>query len=145
MQTKLFWNGSNSKGIITSLLVVPYCKARLMNLQNCLDILTLSAQKVGFWDFATDTIFVSSQICGEAASVSSDDCNEWMRKVFPTIVEGQAADKIYNADETGLFFKLTPNKTLQFKGEKCTSGKMSREQITVLVVANMMCEKENYW
>lgn len=33
---------------ITSLLVVPYCKARLMNLQNCLDILTLIAQKVGF-------------------------------------------------------------------------------------------------
>ncbi|XP_053377288.1 uncharacterized protein LOC123545424 [Mercenaria mercenaria] len=47
---------------------------------------------------------------------------------------------IYNADETGLFFKLTPDKTLEFKNVKCVGGKRSKERITVLVCANMTGE-----
>ncbi|XP_066149867.1 uncharacterized protein [Euwallacea fornicatus] len=44
---------------------------------------------------------------------------------------------IFNGDETGLFYKTTPNKTLKFKGEKCAGGKQSKERITVWVCANM--------
>jgi hypothetical protein len=44
---------------------------------------------------------------------------------------------IFNADETGLFYKLTPDQTLKFKKEKCTGGKMSNERVTVLVCANL--------
>ncbi|XP_056645814.1 tigger transposable element-derived protein 6-like [Diorhabda sublineata] len=44
---------------------------------------------------------------------------------------------VFNADETGLFYKLTPDRTLHFKGEKCSNGKLSKERITVLVAANM--------
>lgn len=61
-----------------------------------------------------------------------------MRTVFSKLVDGYAPDEICNADEMGLFFKLTPNKTLKFKGGKCTGGKMSKERIT----ANMMGENE---
>ncbi|GBL87492.1 hypothetical protein AVEN_118415-1 [Araneus ventricosus] len=43
----------------------------------------------------------------------------------------------FNADETGLFYKLTPNKTLNFKGEKCVGGKLSKVRITILVCSNM--------
>lgn len=35
------------------------------------------------------------------------------------------------------FFKLTPDKTLSFKHEKGSGGKMSKERITVLVCGNM--------
>ena len=34
---------------------------------------------------------------------------------------------IFNAEETGLFYKLMPNKTLQLKGEKCHGGKKSKD------------------
>lgn len=47
------------------------------------------------------------------------------------------AKDIFNVDETGLFFKCTPDKTFAFKGEKCSAGKHSKERITVLVGANM--------
>jgi hypothetical protein len=45
--------------------------------------------------------------------------------------EGFAANYIFNADETGIFFRLTPDRTLKFKGEKCVSGKLSKDRITV--------------
>ena len=44
---------------------------------------------------------------------------------------------IFNADETGLFYKLKPNKTLQLKGEKCHGGNKSKKRLTVLAASNM--------
>ena len=47
---------------------------------------------------------------------------------------------IFNADETGLFWKLLPDHTLTFK-EDARGGKKSKEHITVLVGASMKGEK----
>lgn len=44
---------------------------------------------------------------------------------------------IFNADETGLFFKCLPDKTLIFKNEKCHGGKLSKERLTILLATNM--------
>ena len=44
---------------------------------------------------------------------------------------------VFNADETGLFWKCLPDKTLSLKGEKCSGGKKNKGRITVLVCANM--------
>ncbi|KAL4135901.1 hypothetical protein QTP88_007483 [Uroleucon formosanum] len=44
---------------------------------------------------------------------------------------------IFNADEFGLFFKCTPDRTLTFKGDTCHGGKKSKERVTVMVGANM--------
>lgn len=50
---------------------------------------------------------------------------------------GYRDEEIFNADEMGLFFRLTPDHSLKFKGEKCSGGKLSKERVTVLVAANM--------
>lgn len=52
-------------------------------------------------------------------------------------------EQIFNADETSLFFKLTPQTTLKFKGEKCSCCKIPQERITVLVAANISGTKKN--
>jgi hypothetical protein len=44
---------------------------------------------------------------------------------------------VYNADETALFYKLMPNKTLALKGKRCTGSKNSKERITVLLCTNL--------
>ena len=44
---------------------------------------------------------------------------------------------IFNADETGVFFRSLPDKTHALKGEKCTGVKQSKDGLTVLVAANM--------
>lgn len=80
---------------------------------------------------------VSGKIAGESLSVQQSDVIDWLEKVWPTLRAQFKDDEIFNADETGLFYKLTPDKTLKFKGEKCKGGKLSKERITVMVAANM--------
>ncbi|XP_071043603.1 tigger transposable element-derived protein 6-like [Parasteatoda tepidariorum] len=43
---------------------------------------------------------------------------------------------VRNADETGLFYQLMPDKTMAFKGENCKGGKKSKQRLTVLLCAN---------
>ncbi|GBM18126.1 Tigger transposable element-derived protein 4 [Araneus ventricosus] len=61
----------------------------------------------------------SSKVVGEATSVCSSDINHWMVNFWPDIIRNYDEKDIFNTDETGLFYKLTPNQTLKFKGRKC--------------------------
>ncbi|XP_039291045.1 tigger transposable element-derived protein 4-like [Nilaparvata lugens] len=79
----------------------------------------------------------SGRISGEAAAVPTGIPEDWLNNVWPKLRDIYPDEKIYNADETGIFFKLTPEKTLRFKGEKCTGGKLSKDRLTVLVAVNM--------
>jgi len=76
-------------------------------------------------------------ICGEAKSVSVDQMAEWKDTHLPSILKKYSADDIYNADETGLFYRLLPNKSLVEKSDQCSGGKQSKERLTVMVCANM--------
>ena len=78
------------------------------------------------------------KICGEAKSVDdkSEEMNEWLTELQGIMTE-YSPDNIFNADETGLFFKLLPEKTLEFKGIDCSGGKRSKERLTVMVCTNM--------
>ena len=58
--------------------------------------------------------------------------------MLPALLADYDPCDVFNADETGLFFKCLPEKTLAFKGEKCHGGKRSKERVTVMVAANMI-------
>ncbi|XP_054259576.1 tigger transposable element-derived protein 6-like [Macrosteles quadrilineatus] len=75
------------------------------------------------------------KICGESAKVDDSVCSEWKDKLI-ALTEGYEPENIYNADETGLFFKCLPDKTLSFKGDKCHGGKSSKDRLTVMLCAN---------
>ena len=47
-----------------------------------------------------------------------------------------------NADETELFFRALPDKTLCFKDKQCGGGKVAEERLTVLLCASMSGERE---
>jgi len=87
--------------------------------------------------FKTRHNIVAGKIAGESLSVEQSDVTEWKTKVWPNLRAKFSDDDIFNADETGLFYKLTPDKTLKFRGEKCSGGKLSKDRITVMVAANM--------
>ncbi|XP_071054691.1 tigger transposable element-derived protein 6-like [Onthophagus taurus] len=80
-------------------------------------------------------------ISGEAADVNEEGINEFMKKL-PTFLLGYRPEDIFNADESGLFFRALSNKTLALKSEKCTEGKLSKERLTVLFCVNSVGEKE---
>lgn len=80
-------------------------------------------------------------ICGEEKSVDLNDVTDWIEKL-KSVCKGYDDKNIFNADETGLFYRVLPDKTLCFKGEKCSGGKISKERLTVLLCCNMLGEFE---
>ena len=80
---------------------------------------------------------VFGKISGESSSVPVGVSENWLEHVWPDLRKNYADCDIYNADETGLFYRLTPSQTLRFKGETCSGGKLSKERLTILVTSNM--------
>jgi uncharacterized protein with von Willebrand factor type A (vWA) domain len=70
---------------------------------------------------------VFRSISGESAVVDTDICDDWQKNKLPNLVTNYKACDIFNADDTGLFNKLMPSKTLQLKGEQCHGGKNPRK------------------
>ena len=76
-----------------------------------------------------------ASVCGESGSVSQVTCEEWIEKL-PSILSGYHPCDVYNMDETGLFFRALPDKSLSIKGEECKGGTRSKERLTVALCVN---------
>ena len=78
------------------------------------------------------------KVCGEAKSVdtASTDMTEWEQRLR-RLLDQYIPNDIYNADDTGVFYILLPDKTLEYKKVDCHGGKKSKERLTALVCANM--------
>ena len=55
---------------------------------------------------------------------------------FAIIVEGYEAHNIFNADESGLFYKATPTGLFVDKGEEHSGIKIRKERLTFLMIVN---------
>ncbi|XP_037811648.1 tigger transposable element-derived protein 6-like [Lucilia sericata] len=76
------------------------------------------------------------KVSGESASVSDKVCSDW-KKLLPSLLAEYEPHNIFNADETGLFFKCAPDRTMAFKSEKCHGGKHSKERLSILFTVNI--------
>ncbi|XP_018318868.1 tigger transposable element-derived protein 4-like [Agrilus planipennis] len=84
-----------------------------------------------------ELIFNNKKIFGEStASVNNEIFDEWKTQLQSLLNDYEPND-VFNADETGLFFKCLPDKTHVFKNKKCHSGEHSRDRITILLATNM--------
>jgi hypothetical protein len=78
------------------------------------------------------------KICGEKLSADAAAVKEFQMR-FKLIMEeeGYTPCQIYNADETGLNFKMLPTKTLASKTESAAPGyKRSKKRVTILACSN---------
>lgn len=57
-------------------------------------------------------------------------------------MKNYSPEDIWNTDETGLFFRALPNKTLCLKSDPCKGGKISKERLTVMFCVNMVGDRE---
>lgn len=55
-------------------------------------------------------------IQGEAAAVDLKSVDAWREKVLRKVLVEYSPSDVFNIDETGLFWRLLPNKTMTFKG-----------------------------
>ena len=75
--------------------------------------------------------------CGESASVQVTTVDDWKKTALARLLTEYAPQDVFNADETGLFFRCLPNKTHAFKGQACHGGKQAKDRLTVLIGCNM--------
>lgn len=87
------------------------------------------------WRFQKRHGISSLVICGELNKVNNENVEEWL-KTFEKLREKYAPRNVFNMDESGIFFNLLPDRTLDFKGKKCHGGAKSKERITSVFVVN---------
>ncbi|CAM4944475.1 unnamed protein product [Rotaria socialis] len=75
-------------------------------------------------------------INGESASVDNSTVEEWTQRLS-TILDGFDENDVFNADETGLCYRATPDRSLVLSKEECKGGKKSKERLTVLLCSNL--------
>jgi hypothetical protein len=62
-------------------------------------------------------------VCGESKSVNLAIVQKWKTDVLNEALNTFSPENIFNADETALFYKLRPNKTMAFQDDPCFGRK----------------------
>lgn len=121
---------------IENALYTQFVKARSENISISGPILTSKAEvlakKLNYEKFKASNGFNErfkqrQNIVYKSASVELDCVQKWNEKL-PSLITVYEPRNILNADETRLFYKLQPNKTLTFKGETCFGGEKKQRQ-----------------
>ncbi|XP_030069561.1 tigger transposable element-derived protein 4-like [Microcaecilia unicolor] len=74
---------------------------------------------------------------GERQDADDSGAENWVVSVLPSILNEYAPRDIFNADETGLYWRAIPDGTLAFKQATPTGSKASKERLTILLCCNM--------
>lgn len=77
-------------------------------------------------------------VCGEKLSANFEAVQLFRDKLHKVLdKDNLTGDQIFNCDETGLNYKMLPEKTLASKAEKAAPGyKRSKERVTILACSN---------
>ncbi|KAL4132268.1 hypothetical protein QTP88_009457 [Uroleucon formosanum] len=105
------------------------------------------AEKIGHSDFKATEGWISrwkdrhnikfKRFHGEKSSTDTNGANEWSLAKLPEILKKISPQDIYNADETGLFYRATPDGSLCYKRETLEGSNKAMDRITVLCCCNM--------
>ncbi|XP_041347231.1 tigger transposable element-derived protein 4-like [Gigantopelta aegis] len=80
---------------------------------------------------------VYKKLHGEKKDADVAAADNWSKTVLPEILQKYKAEDIYNADETGLYYRALPDGTLAAKKDQVSGSKKAMDRVTVLVACNM--------
>ncbi|GFV61308.1 tigger transposable element-derived protein 1 [Trichonephila clavipes] len=97
-----------------------------------------SASKGWLTGFLKRNALHNIKITGESATADEGAAKIFPEELAKIIEDGDySADQVFNADETGLYWKKMPNRTYIAKDEKTASGhKASKDRVTLLLCSN---------
>ncbi|CAF1202139.1 unnamed protein product [Adineta steineri] len=72
----------------------------------------------------------------ESSSIDNLTVDDWIQRI-PKLVERFDVNNIFNCDESGLFFKALPDKSLTLHKEACKGGKKSKDRFTIMFCVNL--------
>ena len=79
-------------------------------------------------------------ISGESASADRNGAKNFAEGIR-NLIEGYSDDEIFNLDETGLYWKAMPDKTLTRNGKLVAGRKMNKERLTIPFLVGKAGEK----
>ncbi|KAL2082547.1 hypothetical protein ACEWY4_022365 [Coilia grayii] len=82
----------------------------------------------------------SFKVNGESADVDAQVVDDFKSRIAE-MCQGYSAGNIFNTDETGVYFRALPDRTLAHKADDCKGGKVSKERLTVMFTCSMTGEK----
>jgi transposase-like protein len=100
----------------------PILKEKALEIAKELDCATFKASNGWLQKFLIRHNITFKTVSGESANVNPEKVDEWINKL-PTIIKDYHPRDVFNADETGLYFRALPSKTFSLKGSKCSGGK----------------------
>jgi len=71
-------------------------------------------------------------ISGESGDVTTGQTDQCTTITLPQLLQEYHPNDIFNADGSGLYYKLLPNKSLVLIGDLCCVDKRSKERLTIL-------------
>ncbi|CAK9828167.1 Tigger transposable element-derived protein 4 [Anthophora retusa] len=105
------------------------------------------AKKLGHYDFKATDGWLSRWKCrnniklkkehGEENSVDIVNAVEWQSYRLPVLLQAFRADDIYNVDETGLFYRATPDGSLCYDHVTLSDSKKAMDRVTILCCVNI--------
>ncbi|XP_063794663.1 jerky protein homolog [Pseudophryne corroboree] len=78
------------------------------------------------------------KVCGEKRSANHEAADDYVDEFAKLVAdENLTPQQVYNADETALYWRCTPRKTLSMEDEEAPTGvKQSKDRVTVLGCSN---------
>lgn len=113
----------------------PIIREKAKKIAESLQILDFAFSDGWFARFKKRHNITSQKVCGEANKVSEETADEWIKN-FSIILQNYDADDVFNMDESGIFYNLQPDRTLNIKGDKCHGGSKSKQRITAVFCCN---------
>ena len=74
---------------------------------------------------------------GEKKSADHISAETWKSEKLPGLLSEYDPENIHNADETGLYYRATPNGSLCYASETLSGLKKAKERLSLLLCANM--------
>lgn len=80
---------------------------------------------------------VYKKASGEKASADIAMADEWKQTTLGELLNDYDEEDIYNADETGLYYRATPDGSLTYRHQIISGYKKAMDRVTVLCCTNM--------
>ena len=79
-------------------------------------------------------------LSGESAEMNQKVVTNWNNNIM-YLLRDTPLKNVFNFDETGLFYKGLPNKSLTLAGEAARGGKLAKERVTIGLLSSALGEK----
>ena len=114
----------------------PIIRAKAIELADKMGINSFTASTGWFDRFKHRFNIVYKVASGESAAASTEVVASFHRDL-PSLLSSYHPRDVYNIDETGLFYRLMPDRTFALRGDECHGSKKYKDRITLLLGCNM--------